>query len=322
MLKRLLIPILGSALLLSACGTTNDASSDSSDSSTTAETAGTTVQTALGPVAVPTEINSVVILEGRRDLDIALALDLPVVGYPYEEAGSLELESPLKEQLEQAKAIGAEEIFSADNISLEAIAAADPDLIISRRSDIEPIEEQLEAIAPVLPIGEQDTSTWQEDLRLVAQATGTEARAEELIAEYDSRVQAISSEYADTLANYTFAPLSFNGDTFETRPNRLLSSVLQDLGATPSQAFADAINGESTEYSPEQLLSGFSDAAGLVMLVNDPQTWQELQENQLYQQLPAVMNQHVVRSDKQTHEGGPLTALHALDVIEELLQTF
>lgn len=318
--KRLLVPLLGTALLLSGCGATNEDPTAPSESSAT--TAGNTVETALGTITVPKEVNSVVILEGRRDLDIALALGLPVVGYPYEEAGSLELESPLATQLEQAKTNGAKEIFAADNISLEAIAAADPDLIISRLSDIEPIQEQLETIAPVLPIGEQDTSTWQDDLRLVAQATGTEARAAELIADYDSRVETLSTQYADTLANNTFAPVSFNGGTFETRPNKLLSVVLQDLGATPSQAFATAIDGEETEYSPEQLLSGFSDADALIMLVNSPQTWQDLQDDQLYQQLPAVLNHHVMRSDKQTHEGGPLTALHALDVIEELLRTY
>ncbi|WP_087063623.1 ABC transporter substrate-binding protein [Corynebacterium glutamicum] len=306
------MPFLCSVMLLSACGTPND----------TPETTDTSVETALGTLNVPSTIDSVVILEGRRDLDIALALELPVVGYPFEEAGSLELESPLATQLEQAKLNGAEEIFSADDISLEAIAAADPDLIISRLSDVKPIQEQLETIAPVLPIGEQDTSTWQEDLRLVAQATGTEQRAEELIADYDSRIKALSTQYADILANNTFAPLSFNGESFETRPNRLLSVVLRDLGATPSQAFEAAINGDATKYSPEQVLTGFGDADGLIMLVNSPQTWQELQDNQLYQQLPAITEGHFVRSDKQTHEGGPLTALHALDVIEQLLRTF
>ncbi len=299
-------------MLLSARGTPND----------TPETTDTSVETALGTLNVPSTIDSVVILEGRRDLDIALALELSVVGYPFEEAGSLELESPLATQLEQAKLNGAEEIFSADDISLEAIAAADPDLIISRLSDVEPIQEQLETIAPVLPIGEQDTSTWQEDLRLVAQATGTEQRAEELIADYDSRIKALSTQYADILANNTFAPLSFNGESFETRPNRLLSVVLRDLGATPSQAFEAAINGDATKYSPEQVLTGFGDADGLIMLVNSPQSWQELQDNQLYQRLPAITEGHFVRSDKQTHEGGPLTALHALDVIEQLLRTF
>ncbi|WP_096460337.1 ABC transporter substrate-binding protein [Corynebacterium suranareeae] len=306
------MPLLCSALFLGACGASSDSASPNSSS----------IDTTLGAVEVPAEINSVVILEGRRDLDIALALGLPIVGYPYEEASSLDLESPMATQLEKAKRDGAEEIFAADDISLEAIAAADPDLIISRLSDIEPIQNDLEAIAPTLPVGEQDTSTWQEDLRLVAQATGTEERAEELIKEYESRIDALSKEYADVLADNTFAPVSFGGESFETRPNRLLSTVLRDLGAQPSHAFQAAIDGKETEYSLEQVLTGFSDADGLIMLVNSPETWQELQENQLYQQLPSIIEGHVVRSDKQTHEGGPLTALHSLDVIEQLLQTF
>lgn len=99
------------------------------------------------------------VLEGRRDLDIVLSLGLPLTGMPYEEAGSLDLESPLADELAEAKESGAEELFLADEINVESIAAAKPDLIISRVDDVEPIQDKLEAIAPVLAIGDQSTST-------------------------------------------------------------------------------------------------------------------------------------------------------------------
>ena len=283
---------------------------------------GRTVDTVLGEVVVPAEIDSVVVVEGRRDLDIVLSLGLPLTGYPYEEEGALDLDSPLAGALEDARRSGAEELFLADEINVEAIAAAAPDLIVSRVDDVEPIIEELTAIAPVLAIGDQDTSTWQDDLRLVADATGTRERAEELIAGYEQRAETISAEHADVLADHSFAPMSYNGEGAETRPNRLLSLALRDVGATPSAAFADVIDGGEGEYSLEQLLQGFGDADAIVALVNDPQTWEQLQADPLYQQLPAVQNGHVVRSDKQTHEGAALTAEHALDVVEQLLATF
>jgi len=284
---------------------------------------GRTVDTILGEVTVPNEIDSVVVLEGRRDLDIVLSLGLPLVGYPYEEDGSLDLASPTGDALAAADESGAGELFLADEINLEAIAEAAPSLIVSRVDDVEPILDELQAIAPVLAIGEQSVSTWQDDLRLVAEATGTEDRADELIAEYDARIAEVSAEYADVLADNTFAPVGIDAEGSQTRPNRLLSSVLRDLGATPSAAFAESIEiNDGVEYGPEQLLSAFGDADGIVALVNDPAEWESVQSDELFNQLPAVTSGHVVRSDKQTHEGAALTAMHSIDVIEELLQTF
>ncbi|MGO2658677.1 ABC transporter substrate-binding protein [Mycetocola reblochoni] len=302
-------------LLLSGCAATDSPATPS------AEAEGRTVDTVLGTVTVPEEIDSVVVLEGRRDLDIVLSLGLPLAGYPYEEEGTLDLESPLADELAEAKKNGATELFLADEINIESIAAAAPDLIVSRADDTEPILDELSAIAPVVAVGEQDTSSWQDDLRLVAEATGTQQRADELVADYDARVAELSERYADVLADNSFVPMSYNGEGAETRPNRLLSVVLRDLGATPSDAFADVIADGDGEYSLEQLLEGFGDADAIVALVNDPQTWEQLQENPLYQELPAVRDGHVVRSDKQTHEGAALTSQHALDVVEQLLAT-
>lgn len=325
-ISRSTIPMLAIATSLVLAGCSSEAGSTNGEASNSANSAvsgdARTVDTVLGEVAVPTEIDSVVILEGRRDLDIVLSLGLPLTGYPYEEAGSLDLESPVAENLEAAKENGAEELFLADEINIEAIVAAEPDLIVSRVDDVEPIREELEAIAPILAIGDQSTSTWQDDLRLVAEATGTEDRAEELIGEYESGVEELSAKYADILSENSFVPMSYNGESLETRPNRLLSLTLQDLGAKPSEAFQAAIDGEEAEYSREQTLEGFKDADAIVALVNDPQVWEEFQNDSLFKQLPSVAEGHVIRSDKQTHEGAALTALHTLDVIEKLLETF
>jgi iron complex transport system substrate-binding protein len=282
---------------------------------------GVSVDTILGEVTVPAEIDSVVVIEGRRDLYIALALGLPVVGYPQEDDSTLELETPLAAAL--AEVDGAEPLFLSDEINIEAIAAVTPSLIISRSDDVEPILDELQAIAPVLAIGEQDVSTWQEDLLLVAEATGTTDRAEELISEYDARVDEIATSYADVIASETVVPLGTDAEGSQVRPNRLLSAVLRDLGAQPSAAFAESIaTGEGVEFGPEQLFDAHQDADGIIALVNVADEWAATQANPLWQQLPAVQAGHVVRSDKSTHEGGPITAMHALDVIESLYATF
>ena len=298
---------LASLLALSCVATlTLTGCTAAADGGSPAEEGGRTVETVLGPVTVPEAIESVIVLEGRRDLDIVL---------------SLELESPVARALSGAE--GASPMFLAEEVNLEAIAQAAPTLIVSRVDDVEPILDELQAIAPVLAIGDQSTSSWQDDLRLVAEATGTQARAEELIAQYDERVAQMSEAYTDVLSSQTFAPINMNSDGSDTRPSRLLSTVLRDLGATPSAAFAAAIqSGEGVEFSPEQLVSTWSDATAVVALVNDAAYWDELQTDSLWTQLPAVAGGHVVRSDKQTHEGAALTAFHSLDVVESLLASF
>ena len=317
------LPIIlaSTSLVVASCSTSPEGEKEAVSAATEQSTPSgdaRTVDTVLGEVTVPADLDSVVVLEGRRDLDIILSLGLPLTGMPYEEAGSLDLESPLADELAEAKESGAEELFLADKVNVESIAVALPDLIISRVDDVEPIQDKLEAIAPVLAIGDQSTSTWQEDLKLVAEATGTEDRATELINEYEDQVAELAEEFADALAENSFVPLSYNEEQIETRPNRLLSTILRDLGAKSSDAFQAAIDGEEVAYSPEQTLEGFEDADGIIALVNDPQVW----EDALFNKLPAVQNGHIVRSDKQTHEGGPLTATHSLKVIEELLKTF
>ena len=308
---------LTTTALLAACST----ATTSADAPTAS---GRTVETVLGPVTVPAQIDSVVVIEGRRDLDIALALDLPVVGFPLEGEGSLDLESPLAEARAAAVAEhGAEGLFLADEISIEAIAEAAPSVIISRSDDVEEIFDQLSAIAPVVAIGDQDTSTWQDDLRLVAEATGTTVRAEELVTAYDDRVADVASTYADVIAEHPVVPLGSDSSGSQVRPNRLLSTVLQDVGALPSEVFAEAIEtGDGIEHSPERLVEAYDDADGIIALVNGADEWSATQASPLWSRLPAVAAGHVVRSDKSTHEGGPLTAMHSLDVVEELYAGF
>jgi len=118
-------------------------------------------------------------------------------------------------------------------------------------------------------------------------------------------------------------PLGTDAEGSQVRPNRLLSTVLQDVGAQPSAAFAESIEtGEGVEFGPEALLDAHKDADGIVALVNVADEWAATQANPLWTQLPAVAAGHVVRSDKSTHEGGPITAMHALDVVEALYATF
>jgi iron complex transport system substrate-binding protein len=291
---------------------------------TAAEADGVTIDTVIGEVTVPETIDSVVVLEGRRDLDIVLSLGLPLVGFPYEGPDSgLELEAPLSSATSAAIQDGASEMFLADEINLEAIAEAAPSVIIGRIDDVEPILDELRAIAPVIPVSSHaDGVTWQEDLTLVAEATGTEEKAAELIAEYDARVAEIAETYATQIAETVVVAPDYDVDSASVQATRLQSLILAELGAVPSAAFTASLEADDeVEFSPEQTFTAFEDADAILALVNSSESWDAIQSDQLWLQLPAVQAGNVVRSDKMTHEGGQLTAMHVLDLIEQLYQT-
>lgn len=283
-----------------------------------AEGGGRTVTTALGEVTVPSTIDSVVVLEGRRDLDTALALGLPVRGFPY--AGArIELPLPIADELAQARAAGAEQLFLSGETDVEAIAQAQPDLILGRLSDIEPIADELMQIAPVIPVrSHSDGVAWQDDLQLVARATGTEAKAEELIAEFDARLVAVSAAHSSAIAATPVVAVGYDMDGTEVEATRLQSVVLQELSARPSVAFAKAIEVGEVSYSPEQTLQAYGDADALLVMSESDEEWMAAQNDPLFIQLPAVQAGAIVRTDRMTHEGGPITALHVLDLLDEL----
>ncbi|QHC58714.1 ABC transporter substrate-binding protein [Rathayibacter sp. VKM Ac-2760] len=278
------------------------------------------VDTVRGAVEVPSAIDSVVVLEGRRDTDIVLALELPLVGFPARDAADgYELRGPLADAIDAATADGAEELFLVDEINLESIAEKAPSLIVSRSTEIEPIAAELEAIAPVVAIGNQDETTWQEDILTVGAATGTEELAQEWIDRYDARVAELKTAFAEEIAATPVVPFEFDDEGSDVGGQRLESLVLEDLGATPSAAFASALaSGETVEFSYEQTLSAYQDAGGIYVFVTSADWWAELQATDLWQELPAVAAGDVVRGDRLTHDGGPITAMRILDQLEEL----
>lgn len=280
-----------------------------------------TVATSLGTVQVPLEVDSVVVVEGRRDLDVVLALELPLVGFPVDsDSASFDLEAPLGDALDEARAEGARELFNRNEVDLEAIAAADPDLIVGRDEDVERVYDQLSAIAPVIPLSSVASGgAWQDDLRLVAEATGRDDRAAELVAAYDARVQELSRQYTQQIAETVVLPLDWAPEGSGVVTSRLQTEVLTDLGAVFGSAVTAARDaGGTAEYGPEELVTAAGDADALLLIVDTPEEMTSLAADPLWPLLPAAGTDRVVRTDKFTHEGGPLTAMAVLDLAEQL----
>ena len=91
--------------------------------------------------------------------------------------------------------------------------------------------------------------------------------------------------------------------------------VLADIGATFGSSWEAAT--PEVEYGPENL-TAISDATAIIAAITTEEDLRSLDTNQLWGRLPAVQNDRIVRTDKFTNDGGPLTALWTLDLVEQL----
>ncbi len=300
------------ALLAAGCSAPTGAASPAGS-----PTAGTrTVESVAGPVEVPASVNSVVATEGRRDLDIALALGLPLVGFP-RDGETPDAVPRFDAELRAAEAAGAEQLFLRNEINLEAIAAVDPDLVLGRDEDLAELPE-LTQIAAVLPLGQTGTNrTWQDDLAVVAQATGTQAAAEEVLTRYAGRLEEVRAAHADALGARVLMAATSEDGGLSLSGSRLAVRVLSDLGAVFSPAMAAVVPDGEADYSQENVARATADADLVVLVANDAEA-RDLVASPTYRDVPALAAGRYVVVDKYVNEGGPLTAVSFLDTLDEL----
>ncbi|WP_415976652.1 ABC transporter substrate-binding protein [Rhodococcus sp. 077-4] len=297
------------ASLISSCGV------DTEPATTNSATHSVTTQ--FGTVEVPDRIESVVVIDGRRDLDIALAFDLPIVGIPVETEAPPEIPGPLTEPTKKLLADGVPELYPRNTVDLEAVARVDPDLIIGRDEVIEEIYDQLSAIAPVLPVGSTGTGvSWQQDVTTIGEALNLQDEARAITDEYRTRVDELTTQYADAIAGTTVLPISTSEvGGISIGRDRVTSIALEDVGARFGSAWTAAT--PEIEYGPENVTAA-SDATAMIAAITSEQDLQAMNANPLWTGLTAVRSDRIVRTDKFTNDGGPLTALWTLGLVEEL----
>ncbi|WP_341358394.1 iron-siderophore ABC transporter substrate-binding protein [Georgenia sp. M64] len=170
------LTIVAAAAALAACGS----GGETAGSGTTTEAAETrTVEHAMGATEVPADVERVVVLD-TGELDAVVSLGVTPVGAVTTDV-STSLVSYLEDELAETEPVG-----TIGEPNLEAIAALEPDLILSNTVRHEDLYDEFSAIAPTVFAGDVG-DTWKETLRLAGDALGEREQADELIADYEAR---------------------------------------------------------------------------------------------------------------------------------------
>ena len=260
--RRLLTLALAGAVALTACSGASDgdaADAGSGDDAADTSAFPVTIEHALGETEIG-EAPERVVTWGWGSADAAIALGVVPVAIPYQEYGGDD-EGVLpwvREALEREGEEIPEILPNTEEAPVEAIAAAQPDLIIAAYSGITDAEyELLSAIAPTVAYPEEAWATpWRDLIEIVGTSLGRSDQAADLLAGVDADLAERAAAHPE-LAGKTVAMVWDTPDDFyvyQAADARVEFAVALGLEVAPS--VEELSTDESTFYytvSLEQL---------------------------------------------------------------------
>ena len=213
---------LATALALTACGGSGEAESTGEATASADAAFPRTVEHAMGEIEIPARPERVVVLD-TGELDSVLSLGVTPVG-AVTTAVSDDFLSYLAEGAADVERVG-----TIAEPNLEAIAALQPDLILSNKVRHEDLYGQLSQIAPTV-FAERVGAVWKDNYRLAAESLGLEDDAETAMAEYERAAAELGESLGDP-GGTTVSPLRFVAGTIRTyQPASFIGTVLADIG--------------------------------------------------------------------------------------------
>lgn len=270
---RRLALLLACVLVLTACGGGDAADDDPAESAADAEgTEEAAADTEPAPdgtdgeATFPVEIDHAfgtttiseppqrVVTWGWGSTDAAIALGVVPVAVPFDAyAGDEEGRLPWAVEAVEAMGAALPEVLpaaTADEVPFEAIAAAEPDVILAHYSGItESDYELLSAIAPTVAYPDAPwTTPWRDVVQIAGEALGRADEAEEILAEIDETV-ADAAEAHPELEGLTVANVVDAAGTFyvykEADPR---VGFMTDLGLEVAESVATLADGAETFF--------------------------------------------------------------------------
>ena len=251
-----------SAALLAACGTTED-STDAGGPSAAASAGPVDLTDERGPVHLDAPATKVVSLEWGLTENL-VALGVKPVGQADVKGYNIWAKpAPIDP--------GTADVGTRGEPSLDAIVALDPDLVVTTTDVPEAVIAQMAKQVPVVALrgsdGKDPIGYMRRTVTLLAQATGTQAQGEKLLAGFDAKIAAGKDTLAKagkTAAPFVMADGWIESGTVSVRmftPTSFFGSIAAELGLTNQWA-----TGGDKDYGLAQ-----TDVEGLTK-IKDPKT--------------------------------------------------
>lgn len=277
--------VVAALVAVTGCGSTGGAST-SEASSTSDEAAANesafprTINHHQGETEVESQPQRVVALDNSL-VEAVVALEVPLVGG----IGSYRDQTGFPPYLGDAVA-DTEDVGPLETPNLEAIAALEPDLIVSASVRHEALYDELSAIAPTVFV-ETTGPIWKDNIRLMAEATGTEDKAEEVLGEYEERAAAMGKAINEKEGNPTVSMVRFLDGPTRLYANASFSGIVfQDMGlARPADQDVDEF---AVEIGEEEIRKADADHIFVTVFSGGEEAADRLRSNPLWGELEGV----------------------------------
>ncbi|WP_246096485.1 ABC transporter substrate-binding protein [Paenibacillus sinopodophylli] len=216
---------------------------------------------------------------------------------------------------------------------IEALLAAEPDLIISDGFADATVYEKYSKVAPTYRLTDDiQNGSSTEILRKIADLIGEPEKAEQFLKDYDAKIADMKTKLQAKIGNETVAVLRLNIGENDINllgiKNRFVGSILyQELGLSAPPLVANMekfIDSLSMEVLPEL-------GADHIIILTSNGTWSSaenkeaidsLMNNPIWKNVPAVKNGHVYQVDRTYWQTGAISAnlLKLKDLEKYLLQ--
>lgn len=295
--------VLASAMLLGACGASNNDAKKSAENIESTENAGSTespestqetgsndtvvVTDARGEVEIPANPQRIVDISGNSD--ILSILGYSVIGTANSDAYDYtKFPSYLEDVLGEAKIVG---YSMQDTMDIEAILALEPDLIIMS-SVQESMYEQLKTVTPTVMI-ELEQIDWTKDLMKVATVFDKTQEAEEWLASYQvsatAKGEEIKAKYGEDTSYLSF--LASGGSIYIFDAAGMGSVLYNDLGLAKPEGMPEQENMSLPVVTYEGLAAIDAD---YIFAVGTEEDLAQLYESSIWKNMTPVKEGHVV----------------------------
>ncbi len=285
-----------------------------------------TVETSRGEITVPAEPQRIAVLSAGL-AGYLFTLDAPIAITDTRLLGVTNLDGGFPPQwAEKAEAQGTEELPAGETLNIEAIALAEPDLIIGGGQGFsavlaEEAYDQLAAIAPTVLIP-SSVNTWQGELEAVADAAGESDKVDGLLEAYEDKVAEVKESITVPGAPVAyFLSLATDEPAF-IPPTAALPELLASVGFEADDVMTKANNpelygsGDSFIISNE-LLTQVGDAPVMFVVPVAGRTLEQLQQDPLYPSLPAFAENQVYELPATSYRPDYDGVMGTLDLVEE-----
>ena len=290
------------ALLLSACGSSDDTTTGAEDKPATAAFP-VTITSALGDAVIKEQPERVVTL-GQGSTETAIALGSTPVGiesYPWgsDKTGYLPW---IHEAVTEKGDTLPQQFTGGEELDIETIVELDPDVILAPWSGI--TQEQfdlLNDVAPTVAYPDLPWSTdWDQQITTVAKALGKPADGEKLIGDIKQQLADAAQSRPD-YKNVTFSYIYTDGPgTLGVfLPTEQRAEMVASLGLKPDPVVSTFKETEGTDSAVIGLENAdkLKDTDVVFTFYTDAKTRKEIEAQPLYAAIPAIKNGAVVASD-------------------------